>query len=324
VEGCAFSCDEDCDGRLVICPAGTRCNVTTNACEATTDTSVVIAAPFSENYRVFDLGSPPGVPGPLGGTVVRAGDPDTLLIAGDSESSNGAIYSIGVTRNACGHMTGFSGRAVQVAATPNVDANLVYASDTLLLYTMYRSNRIGQVLFGPGGAVTVGPELPLSPFGVASSVGGLGLVPAGLGSATGRPRTLSWSSGQWNHVDLATDAADGRWVSVTGATAMAGSALPNGPGGFAYVPAGSPGFAAQSLIVSEWSASTVGVYEVDAQGDPMATTRRDFFSAIPRPWGAYFEPGTGDFLFLDWRSGSTRVYLVQGFAPPTRTELVKP
>ena len=45
--------------------------------------------------------------------------------------------------------------------------------------------------------------------------------------------------------------------------------LPNGPGGFAYVPAGSPGFAAQSIIVAEWRQSgqvddRVAVYEADA------------------------------------------------------------
>lgn len=71
------------------------------------------------------------------------------------------------------------------------------------------------------------------------------------------------------------------------------------------VPAGSPGFANQSLIVAEWRAADptldrVAVYDVDPMGDPMVATRREFFHKFLRPWGAYFEPITGDYLFLSW------------------------
>ena len=111
----------------------------------------------------------------------------------------------------------------------------------------------------------------------------------------------------------------GNLLSVTGVTPTV--TLPNNPGGFAYVPAGSPGFAAQSIIVAEWRQSghaddRVAVYEADAQGDPIIATRREFMSAFPRPWGAYFEPVTGDYLFLSWGLGTDRVYVVQGFVPP--------
>jgi hypothetical protein len=37
---------------------------------------------------------------------------------------------------------------------------------------------------------------------------------------------------------------------------------------------------------------------------------------FPRPWGAYFEPVTGDYLFLTWGAGNDRIYLVEGFAAP--------
>jgi len=46
------------------------------------------------------------------------------------------------------------------------------------------------------------------------------------------------------------------------------------------------------------------------------STRREFMSSFPRPWGAYFEPVTGDYLFLSWGLGTDRVYVVQGFVPP--------
>jgi hypothetical protein len=70
------------------------------------------------------------------------------------------------------------------------------------------------------------------------------------------------------------------------------------------------------LIIAEWSADTVGVYEVDAQGDPIVPTRQDFFTYFQKPWGAYFEPETGDYVFLTWGPSPDRVYVVQGFVPP--------
>ncbi len=323
IEGCAFSCDEDCDGRVRICPAGERCNLETNACETDPDLEVVIAPEFASDYRVFDLGSPPGVPGPLGGCILRRGDRNTLLIAGNSEAADGELHAISLTRNACGHITGFSGTSTRVAVTPNIDANLVYGSDELLLYSMWPSNKIGQILVPSAGSATVGPALALGTLSVPSSVGGLGLVPPGL-TAAGQLRALTWSGGAWFALGFGTDPADSRLLAAPTATRIATSTLPNGPGGFAYVPAGSPGFATQSLIVAEWSANKVGVYDVDGAGHPTPATRRDFFSAIPRPWGAYFEAETGDFLFLDWRTGSTRVYIVQGFKrPPPASPIVK-
>jgi hypothetical protein len=323
-EGCAFSCDEDCDGRVRICPAGERCNLSTNACETDPDLDVVIAPEFAPYYRVFDLGSPPGVPGPLGGCILRRGDRNTLLLAGNSESADGELHAVSLTRNACGHITGFSGTSTKVAQTPNIDANLVYASADLLLYSMWPSNKIGQVVFdASSGGATVGPALSLSTLGVPSSVGGLGLVPQGL-AAAGQLRAITWSGGAWHRLGFGTDPSDSRLLAAPTATRVSASTLPNGPGGFAYVPAGSPGFTTQSLIVSEWSNSSVAVYDVDGQGDPNPSTRRAFFTAIPRPWGAYFEAETGDFLFLDWRSGSTRVYIVQGFMrPPPPPPIVK-
>jgi hypothetical protein len=100
---------------------------------------VELAPPFDELYSVYDLGPVPGVPNPLGGTVIAAGDDDTLLVAGASETESGAIYAIGVARDACGHITGFVGAAEVRAFTPYVDANLVYHGPALLLYTEWPS-----------------------------------------------------------------------------------------------------------------------------------------------------------------------------------------
>jgi hypothetical protein len=122
--------------------------------------------------------------------------------------------------------------------------------------------------------------------------------------------------GRWYHLEVAPD---GPLLGVTGLGPP--GVLANEPGGFAYVPAGSPGFERQSLIVAEWrrfdpSQDRVAVYEVDDQGDPLQGTRREFFRRFPRPWGAYFEPVTGDYLFLSWGTFDDHVYVVQGFVPP--------
>jgi hypothetical protein len=272
---------------------------------------VVLASPFAGLYQAYDLGPVPGAPAgtPLGGCVIKHDDPNTLLIAVESESPSGAIYAVGVHRDACGHIVGFDGSGTPFATTPYVDANLVYGPNHVLFYTEWPQNKLDQLLPGAGSpALTT----DLAALGVGGGgPGGLGFVPPGLPAAGGM-RIITWSAGYWYHLDYA---ADGATFEISNPVQTA--TLPNGPGGFAYVPAGSPGFAAQSIIVAEWSQDSVAVYDSDQQGDPIDTTRRPFFSAFPRPWGAYFEPVTGDFLFLTWGSGTTdRVYVVQGFSKP--------
>ncbi len=274
---------------------------------------VQLAAPFDTHYKVHDLGPVPGVPNPLGGTVIAATDPNTLLVAGGSENASGAIYSIAVVRDPCGHIAGFSGTATQVAATPNVDANLTYVGD-VLIYTEWPQHTISQLT---PSATAPDRRTDLTTIGLAatdSGPGGLGRVPPNLPTA-GELRIVTWPGGRWAHV---ASAPDGNLLSITSATEQ--SVVPNEPGGFAYVPAGSPGFSQQSVIVAEWrfdsTLDRVAVYEVDDQGDPMLATRREFFAKFPRPWGAYFEPVTGDYLFLSWGTGEDRVYAVRGFVPP--------
>ena len=269
-----------------------------------------LAAAYAPLYRVFDLGVVPGIPGTghLGGCVLDASDPNRLLVAGDSETDLGALYAIQLVRGPCGHIVGFSGSAQRVATTPNVDANLLWGPGSVLLYSQWPVDHLGQLLAGGSAPAS---DVDLYPLGVTrGSVSGLGFVPPPLGAA-GQLRTLTWSDGAWYHLTLSGSAPP--W---TVSSPLDVTTLPNGPGGFAYVPAGSPGFAAQSLIVAEWSVDSVATYAVDDAGDPVVATRHDFFTAFPRPWGAYFEPKTGDFLFLTWSEPPDRVFVVQGFVEP--------
>ena len=98
-------------------------------------TGATINAAYAQHYKLFTLGPVPGVPAPLGGSVISSSDPDTLLIAGGSEGENGAIYAIKVKRNGCGHIYAFDGTAQLKATTPYVDASLVYTPNHVLLFT---------------------------------------------------------------------------------------------------------------------------------------------------------------------------------------------
>lgn len=142
-------------------------------------------------------------------------------------------------------------------------------------------------------------------------------------------RRGAFPTGQWYRLE---HDADGGVVELT--SALPTQVLDNGAGAFAYVPPNSPGFDAPSMIVAEryfgpfesvpgtgdyanpLDPQRVGVYEVTEDGDPIVETRRDFFETIVTPWGAYFDPVSGDFLFLSGNQSPDRVTQVRGFDPP--------
>ena len=270
---------------------------------------VMLAPAFEEFYDAYELGAVPGIPGGarLGGCVISNEDPNVLLVAGESEAPTGKIYAIEVIRGNCDHIVGYKGTAKVVANTPYVDANLVLIKSGLMFYTEWPVNRISQLL---PGQMAPAKTTDLGPLGIESSVGGLGFVPPGYVDE-GEMRVLTWSGGKWYHLDRTPN---GELFNLANPKLTA--TLPNGPGGFAYVPKGSPGFETDHVIVSEWSVNKVGVYEIDANGDPKPPTRLDFFTKFPLPWGAYFEPPTGDFLFLTRGVGTDKIYIVQGFEKP--------
>jgi hypothetical protein len=275
---------------------------------------VAMGAAYEAHYSWHDMGPVPGVPGRLGGCVLEAGNDDALLIAGDSEASTGAIYRIGIVRDACKHIVGFSGTATPVFTTPMVDANLLYGTDGLMIYPQWPVNQISQ---HPAGSTVAATTTDMATLGVESSVSGLGFVPSYL-PAAGAPRTLTWSSGNWYHLDFSYN---GSTYDIS--NAQLAVTLEGGPGGFAYVPPGSPGFPNPSIIVAEWSAHKVATYDADAQGDPIVSTRQELFTAFPSPWGAYFDPVSGDYLFLTWGSVPDRVFVVRGFSKPPPVSVPK-
>ena len=273
-------------------------------------TKVQLAPTFAGAYTTYVLGPVPGVPPSLlGGCVLAYNDPNTLYVATSSESMSGAIYAVPLKREPCGHIVGFAGNATLLATTPYVDANLLYGPKNVLFYSMWPVNQLSELLPN-GNAPTY--TVMLASVGVGGGgPGGIGFVPPNLQDPGGL-RAVTWPDGFWYHLAYG---AQGQTYAITGSTQTV--TLPNGPGGFAYVPAGSPKFAKQSVITDEWNADKVVVYEVDQVGDPVVATRTEFFTLFPKPWGAYFEAATGDFLFLDWGGEAVdQVYIVQGFSKP--------
>lgn len=282
-------------------------------------TDATLAAEFASAYHAFDLGAVPGVPDPLGGCVIAQTDPNTLLIAGRSEYQNGALYQVKVKRDACKHIVGWDGTATKIMDAPYIDANLVYGPSGALLYSMWNADdasfqwpaKIAQRALSATAPTILADIRALS--GVTDEgPGGIGFVPPGLGSA-GELRGISQPLGEVLHIAYTKDGTTG--VRITSAQ-KTGTKLAGWPGGFAYVPAGSPGFPKQRMIVAEWKANVVSTYEVDDHGDPIVATRSLFFDHFNLPWGAYFDAVTGDYLFITWGGMPDHVISVQGFAVP--------
>lgn len=267
-----------------------------------------MAPPFDGSYSAADIGSPPGVPANLGGLTLKAGTTDRLLIGGEANVSTGALYEVGLVRDGSGHISGFSGTATRFADAANNDGGVTYGPGDVLFLARYPNNEIGQTV--PGSVIT-NKIVPLDPLGISGSPGSLLFVPPGQPGA-GSLKIASYSGGQWYDAAVAADGAG--TYDIVNVRAIPGAVL-SGPEGFIYVNAGSPRFSAASLLVSEYGAGRVSAFEVDADGDPLVATRRDFITGLSGAEGAFVDPVTGDFLFSTY-GGGNRVIVVRGFARP--------
>jgi hypothetical protein len=272
----------------------------------------VVEPPFDEHYSARCLGPVQGLPTPYGGLTVHRDDPDRLLIGGAANYGDGAVYSVGLRRDADHHIVALTGQAEFFASAPNIDGGLAYDDDGVLFFTTYSQNELGQIL--PGSSST-DRLVALGPLGVASSVGAMYFVPDGFPGA-GQLKAVSWSGGQWYTLNLSLEMA-GTYnvVSATWATTIEG-----GPEGFIYVSPGSPIFEDQfgdynCLLVAEYSASRISAYSLDQNGDPEPSSRVDVANGFSQIEGAYFDPLSGDFIFSTWAGGVSAVYVIEGLAP---------
>ncbi len=268
----------------------------------------VVAPPFDDSYSAADIGAPPGVPAPFGGLTLKAGTNDRLLIGGEANAATGALYEVGLVRNASGHITGFSGSATRFADAANNDGGVTYGPGGVLFLARWPNNEIGQTV--PGSTIT-NKIIPLGALGVASSPGSVTFVPPGQPGA-GSLKIASYSGGPWHDAAVTLDGVG--TYDIVNVRAIPGAVL-SGPEGFVYVGTGSARFSRPSILVSEYSSGRVSAYEVDGNGDPLVATRRDFITGLSGAEGAFVDPATGDFLFSTF-GGGNRVVVVRGFARP--------
>lgn len=262
---------------------------------------------YATNYSYIDLGSVPGLPSNYGGLAFKYDDPNKLVIGGEANQAGGDLYTIDVTRDINGNVTGFSGTAQFYAEAPYNDGGVVFGPNNVLFASRWPVNQLGQYL---PGSTTPDKVIDLAPLGVAQSHAALNFVPAGFGGA-GRIKLVSWSGGEFYDGTVVPDGSG--TYDLAGITQRA--TLTGGPEGFVYVPLGSVLFGAASMMVSEYSAGSISTYEVDANGDPITPSRRLFMSGLSGAEGAVIDPVTGDFLFSTFGGGS-RVIRVSGFAVP--------
>jgi hypothetical protein len=268
----------------------------------------VVAPEFAGVYTIQSLGRVPDLPDPYGGLAFI--DDDTLLIGGAANFAEGRLYTIDVARDGDGHIVGFSGSATAFGSVGEYnDGGVVFGPGGVLFTTRWPTNELGQTRPGDTDESRI---IDLGAFGVAPSPGGMMFVPGAMPGA-GQLKIVSWDTGDWYTLALAP-AGDGTYDVLS---ATPGPTLPGGPEGIAYVPPGSPLFLDPSVLISEFSDGNVSVYDVDAAGDPIVATRRNFVVGLIGAEGALVDPVTGDFLFSTFGAeGGDEVLRVQGFVAP--------
>lgn len=266
-------------------------------------TAQVIAPEFAGDYSFISLGSAPNVPANYGGVAVNLDDPNVLYLGGAANGGNGAVYRVSLSRDANGHIESWGcGETTLYSTAPNIDGGLAFTADDVLLYTGYPINTIGQIL--PGGGV---PAKITTLTGIAASVGTLTVVPEGFAGA-GHLKIASYNAGFWYDAQLQADRRGTYTITNIGAALNIGG----GPEGIVYVKAGNPQFAADSVLISEYSTGQIVAYEIDAAGDPVVATKRTFISGLGGAEGAAIDPLTGDFIFSTF-GGGNQVIVVSGF-----------
>lgn len=274
---------------------------------------------FAPYYTVTDLGRAPGLLGSGGGLSFL--NENTLLISDYTSQMFGSIHSIGVTRDpVTQHITGFDGSATLYANAPYLE-NLTVGPGGILFYTLYNlgegdgSGGVGQIK--PGNTdfdkLTSYPSMGIVGSDADPSTrhqgGGLQFVPDGFPGA-GQLKISSYYPGVWHTVPYTSD---GNGTYNLG-PATGSIELGIRSEGFVYISGQNPGFEADSVLVSSYGHGTILAFEIDSNGDPILSTRRDFLT-LSDAMGATRDPVTGDMLFSSYGS-QNRIVVVSSMVVP--------
>ena len=239
------------------------------------------------------------------------GDPGALAFLNPSTllttlgEGSGTIYAAPVTRGANGHVTGLGTPVFFAGSASRLDAGLAFGPGGVLFAISYED-----VLyeFKPG---STSPDLSVSPSGYSGGYSTLQFVPPGFTGA-GALNMASFSSG-WNDATLAADGSGTYNVTVTETNSLANNPYPFG---IFYVPPGSAQFTSPSVLVNEAYSGPIWAYALDSDGNPTGSGT-SFIGGSFYPYGAAFDPLTGDMFFSTYSPGY--LYEVQGFSPGTLT-----
>ena len=187
----------------------------------------------------------------------------------------------------------------------------------MLFIARYPNNELEQTKPGSTAPDKVINLSTIPGGGVASSVGSLGFVPAGFPGA-GQMKILSFNGGGWYTAAFAPD-GNGTY-DITSITP--GPLVGGGPEGIGFVPAGSPVFPPNSVLVAQYSAGQVITAPLDSNGDPIVANAQNFITGLSGVEGTFIDPVTGDLLFSTY-GGGNQVIRVSGFGmPPVPTSAV--
>jgi hypothetical protein len=264
--------------------------------------------PYDQSYTCLDLGQDANIPPKWGGLTTLADDPSTLLIGGSANTETGMLYRRGILRDAQCHIVGFTDQPATLHSEAAYnDGGVVYGPGGVLFLARWPVNQLG--FMKPGSTVT-DKIIDTNALGIGYSLAALNFIPTGFDGAGGL-RLVSWPEGQWYSADYAADATGTYDITnVTQPTTVVG-----GPEGFVYIAAGNAQFPKNGMLISEWTANNIAAYEVDAGGNPVPTTRKDFVLGLTGAEGAFLDPLSGDFLFSTFAEVN-RVIAIRGFKPP--------
>ncbi len=289
-----------------------------------------LAPAFRNDYQLQDLGVIPNLPAPYGGVTFQFGNANQLLVAGSASLPESAVYVVPLLRDAQQHVAGFGAPTLWANAPApeggSIDAGLTYSPDgTVLFYTTYPDNSIGQIPWGAAGPTK---QTVLTSLGIGASVGGVTFVPEGFGGA-GRLKILSYDTSTLFDTTVSRDRApDGRDLGTyTIAPPTVSVALPNGIDSMDYVARGNAGFGEDGALIAEFGSGSVAAYGLDGIGNPIASTRRDFITEMPQVIGTAADPLTGDRFFTTYDfevPNRNRLWRLQGFAASRARSVSEP
>lgn len=281
----------------------------------------MIAPEYASEYTLTVLGTVPGIDtahGGFAGLTIMHGDYNSLLLGANGGHRTAAIHRVELIRDPQGNVTGFGNSSQFSEAyglTGGIDGSLLYGPNGVLFYTSYPDNHIGQIKPGSTEPDKLTNLIPM--MGVASSVGAMTFVPDGFPGA-GRLKIATYSVSRWYDGFITPDGAGTYTITIPFSE---GLYIGGSPEGMLYVPLGSKLFEQPTVLITEFANGVVAAYNVDANGDPIPSTRSVFLSGLPQVEGITMDPLTGDLLLSTFERGNLLVR-VDGFAPDGRGVLL--